>query len=122
MSINDELLQELDTIQSELGFSGRSEVIRAGVRMLLDDSRQKTKLKGALDAILLVIHSDAHSHATFHARHDFQSIIRTQLHNHLQKEKCLEIFILHGDAKQVLELEESFKTNKKIDYVKLIVS
>jgi CopG family nickel-responsive transcriptional regulator len=39
MSLTSELLDEIDTLQGELGFSGRSEVIRAGIRMLLADSR-----------------------------------------------------------------------------------
>ena len=34
ISLNDEILSELDKLQSSMGFSGRSEAIRAGIRHL----------------------------------------------------------------------------------------
>jgi CopG family nickel-responsive transcriptional regulator len=41
LSINDGLLEELDKVRDDLGYSGRSEVIRAAIRLLLTDAREK---------------------------------------------------------------------------------
>ncbi|MGH9991312.1 MAG: CopG family ribbon-helix-helix protein, partial [Nitrososphaera sp.] len=35
VSLNDDILSEIDKLQKALGFSGRSEIVRAGIRNLL---------------------------------------------------------------------------------------
>jgi len=57
VSLNDGLLEEIDQLQKELGFSGRSEVIRAGARMLIADSKEKEKLEGRLNSVILLINN-----------------------------------------------------------------
>jgi CopG family nickel-responsive transcriptional regulator len=48
--------------------------------------------------------------------------MKTQLHNHLREDKCLDIFVLEGDAKQVCEMADVFRRSGGMDYVKLIVA
>jgi CopG family transcriptional regulator, nickel-responsive regulator len=122
MSLTENLLQEIDHLQSELGFSGRSEVIRAGMRMLIADNREKQKLSGRLNSILLVIHNQSAEDIVTEIKHRFENIINTQIHSHLEHVKCLEIFTLYGDAVQIKEFVKQFQTNRKMDYVKLIVA
>jgi CopG family nickel-responsive transcriptional regulator len=122
VSVNDGLLEELDKLQRELGFSGRSEVIRAGARMLIADSREKEQLEGTLNAVLLLIHLQKAEDTVTEIKHDFEDIISTQIHNHLREDKCLEIFILEGDAARIKELVRAFQASGKMDYVKLIVA
>jgi CopG family nickel-responsive transcriptional regulator len=122
VSVNDGLLEELDKLQRELGFSGRSEVIRAGARMLIADSREKEQLEGTLNAVLLLIHLQKAEDMVTEIKHDFEDIISTQIHNHLREDKCLEIFILEGDAARIKELVRAFQASGKMDYVKLIVA
>ena len=44
VSLKDDFLEEVNVIQKELGFSGRSELIRAGLRMIIADNKDKKKL------------------------------------------------------------------------------
>ena len=122
VSLSDKMLEEIDTIQNELGFSGRSEVIRAGLRMLIADNKEKEKLSGTLNCILLLIHNQKAEDAVTELKHDFEDIVSTQIHSHLRGEKCLEIFILCGESFRVKYLLNLFQTNNKMDYVKLIVA
>lgn len=122
MSLSQDLLNELDNVQRNLGFSGRSEVIRAGVRMLIADNKDKEQLVGKLNSILLVIHSQKAEDVVTEIKHKFEDIITTQIHSHLKEDKCLEIFNLDGDAARIKALIKLFQTNRKIDYVKLIVA
>ncbi len=122
MSLNDELLKEMDELQRELGFEGRSEMIRAALRMLIADKKENTKMKGVLDAILLTIHDDKYTKDVSVIRHKYQDIIKTQVHNHLRNHKCLEIFVLNGEAEKIKDLQEKMQTNKKIEFSKLFVS
>jgi CopG family transcriptional regulator, nickel-responsive regulator len=122
VSLNEKVLKDIDKLQKELGFSGRSEVIRAASRMLVEDSREKAKLAGTINGILLVVHNQDAEHVISKIKHQFEDIIKTQIHNHLKEEKCLEIFILEGDAARVRSLLNSLRTSRKVDYLKLIVS
>ena len=122
ISLNERILGDIDKIQKELGFSGRSETIRAGLRMLIADKKDNSKLQGYIDAVLLVIHEDKCSEDVSILRHKYEGLIKTHVHNHLESDKCLEIFILKGNANRIKELSGEFQTNRKIDFVKLIVS
>lgn len=122
VSLNDKILEEIDLLQKELGFSGRSEVIRAGIRMLLADNKEQEKLEGNLNSILLLIHSQKDEEIVTVIKHKFEDITSTQIHSHLKEDKCLEIFILSGDASKIKQLVKSFRKNSKIDYVKLIIA
>ncbi|MFM7797292.1 MAG: CopG family ribbon-helix-helix protein, partial [Candidatus Nitrosotenuis sp.] len=58
ISLNNELLTELDKLQKSMGFAGRSEAIRAGIRNFVSEEKQKTEVSGDIHAILLVVHND----------------------------------------------------------------
>ncbi|HDH41144.1 MAG TPA: CopG family ribbon-helix-helix protein [Candidatus Altiarchaeales archaeon] len=122
ISLSDKLLEETDRIQKELGFSGRSEVIRAGARMLIADSREKEKLVGRINSILLLIHNQKVEDIVTEIKHRFEDITKTQIHSHLRENKCLEVFVLDGDAKRIKEITRLFQTSGKMEYVKLIVA
>lgn len=122
VSLNQKILDEIDTLQDEMGFSGRSEAIRAGIRMLIADKRDKDDLFGVIDATLLVIHDEKYSALVSKIRHDFQQLIKTQIHNHLENQKCLEIFVIKGEVELIRKMTNTFWTNKNLDYVKLVVS
>ena len=57
ISLNEKLLGELDSLKEDMGFSGRSDVIRAAARMLIDDNKQSKKISGNVNAVLFLIHS-----------------------------------------------------------------
>ena len=58
ISSNDEILKQIDNLQSTMGFSGRSDAIRAGIRSFVSEEKQKQDLSGEVNAILLVVHND----------------------------------------------------------------
>ena len=122
ISLTDEILNEIDRLQQELGFSGRSEVMRAGARMLLADNKEKENLEGRLNSVLLLIHTQKVEGTVTEIKHKYEDIISTQIHNHLREDKCLEVFILEGDAGRIKQLLKLFRTSGKMDYVKLIVA
>src|SRR3989338_10863971 len=122
ISLNDKILKDMDKLQRELGFTGRSEVIRTALRMLLADKKEMEKLSGIIDGIMIIIHDDDHSEAFSKIRHNNQEIIQTQVHNHLQSHKCMEILILKGDAEKVKRLSRELQTNRNIEYSKLMIT
>ena len=120
ISLNDEILAELDKLQKSMGFSGRSEAIRAGIRTFVSDEKQKSELSGNIHAILLVVHNDEYDHVVSGITHNFEDLITTHLHSKIEKEKCMELFLIDGDAEKVSTMTRNFQTNKNMDTVKLV--
>jgi len=120
ISLNDEILAELDKLQTSMGFSGRSEAIRAGIRTFVSEEKQKADLSGNIHAILLVVHNDEFDHVVSGITHNFEDLITTHLHSKIEKEKCMELFLIDGDAEKVSTMTKDFQTNKNMDTVKLV--
>ena len=117
ISLNDEILSELDKLQSSMGFSGRSEAIRAGIRTFVSEEKQKSDLSGNIHAILLVVHNDEFDHIVSGITHNFEDLITTHLHSKIEKEKCMELFVIDGDAEKVSTMTKNFQINKNMDTV-----
>jgi CopG family nickel-responsive transcriptional regulator len=120
ISLTDELLSELDKLQKSMGFTGRSEVIRAGIRSFVSEEKQKDELSGSLHAILLVVHNDEFDDIIAGLKHSFEDLIITHLHSKIHGNKCVELFMLDGEAERVGMITRNFKINKKMDTVKLV--
>ncbi len=121
VSLSENLLEEISRIQMEMGFSGRSEVVRAGLRKLIAERKERERLSGRINSILLVVHDREDEDIVNKIKHEFDDVINTQLHSHLRGEKCLEIFILDGEAERIREIVDCFETCGKMEYVKLII-
>jgi CopG family nickel-responsive transcriptional regulator len=120
ISLNKEILEEIDKLKSLLGFSGRSEIIRAGIRNLLAEEKEKQDLIGLLHALLLIIHDEKSDDQVTEMRHDYDKLINTHLHSKIDRDRCLEIFLIKGNANDIREMTKKFQTNKKMDHIKLI--
>ena len=121
MSVDARMLENIDSMRALYGFSGRSETIRAGVRLLDEDARAKQKMSGKMNAVLLVVHQAAAEDAVGRIRCEFEDIVKTQLHAHLKEGKCLELFVLDGSAQKIRELARRFTVHRKIGNAKLLV-
>ncbi len=120
ISLNNEMLQDVDKIMKALGFSGRSELVRAGIRSLVSEEKERQDIIGSLHAMLLVIHDEESEQEVTSAKHTFDELIGTHIHSKVDNNKCLEIFLLKGEAEKIKNMTKAFQTNKKMDRVKLI--
>lgn len=122
ISLNDEILSEIDKLQKSMGFSGRSEIIRAGIRNLIAEEKQRSNLSGLIHAILMVIHNEESEQIVTGIKHNHEELIGTHLHSKIEGNKCMELFLLHGQADKVDGMTKDFETNRKMDHVKLVVT
>ncbi len=121
ISLNDGILTDLDNLQNTMGFSGRSEAIRAGIRAFIATEKQYGDMVGNIHAILLVVHNDAFDDIVSGIRHSFEDLITTHLHTKIEQEKCMELFIVDGDAEKISTMTRDFQTNKNMDTVRLVM-
>ena len=120
ISLTDEILKEIDALQKSLGFSGRSDAIRAGIRSFVSEEKQKEDLSGNVNAILLVVHNDEYDNQVNGIKHSYEDLITTHLHSKIEGDKCMELFMLKGEADSVTSITKDFQINKRMDTVKLV--
>ena len=120
ISLNNDILTEIDKLQKALGFSGRSEIVRAGIRNLLAEEKDRQDLYGELFAVLLAIHDEKSDDQVTDMQHDYDRLITTHIHNKIDRDRCLEISLLKGEAAEIKDMTKKFQSNKKMDHVKLI--
>jgi CopG family nickel-responsive transcriptional regulator len=120
ISLNDEILSEIDKLQKSMGFSGRSEIIRAGLRILISEEKQRSNLSGLIHAILMVVHDEESEQIVTGIKHNYEDLIGTHLHSKIDGNKCMELFLLRGEAEKVDIMTRDFQTNRKMDHVKLV--
>mgnify|MGYP003322137939 FL=1 len=101
ISLNDEILKQIDSLQKNLGFSGRSDAIRAGIRSFVSEEKQKEDLSGNVNAILLVVHNDEYDNQVTEIKHSYEDLITMHLHSKIEGDKCMELFILKGESDPV---------------------
>jgi CopG family nickel-responsive transcriptional regulator len=120
VSLNDDIMNEMEKLQKLLGFSGRSEIVRAGIRNMLSEEKQRNDLTGMLHSLLLVIHDEKSDDEISNMRHSYDKLINTHLHSKIDRDRCLEIFLLRGEAEEIRHMTREFQANKRMDNVKLI--
>ena len=120
ISLTEEILKEIDSLQKNLGFSGRSDAIRAGIRSFVSEEKQKENLSGNVNAILLVVHNDEYDNQVNGIKHSYEDLITTHLHSKIEGDKCMDLFMLKGEAESVSSITKDFQINKKMDTVKLV--
>ncbi len=121
LSLPQQMVVTIDEIQKSLGFSGRSELVRAALRLMLEDQRQKASLKGRVTAILAVTHDQEDEEAVTRIKHLFEDVIRTHLHNKLSRSNCVELFLLEGDAEKITGMCKGFQKEDQMKSVKLLL-
>ena len=120
ISLTEEILKEIDSLLKNPGFSGRSDALRAGIRSFVAEEKQKEDLSGNVNAILLVVHNDEYDNQVNGIKHSYEDLITTHLHSKIEGDKCMELFMLKGEANSVSDITKDFQINKKMDTVKLV--
>ena len=120
LSFPESMLKEMDAIQKDSGFTGRSELVRAAIRMLLEDSREKATAAGEMNGLLIVTHDEEEEAPVTKLKHQYEDIITTHVHNKTKTTMCIELFVLQGDAKKINSMSKSFQAEDKMKSTKLI--
>lgn len=121
LSMPDELVRSMEELQESQGYAGRSELIRAALRLMLDDAREKDSLKGQVNAVLVITHDEFNEEPITKLKHEFEDIVKTHLHNKLSRTNCVELFLLEGEGKKISSMTKALQKEEKIRSVKVII-
>lgn len=122
ISLTDKNVEDLESLQKDLGFTGRSEAIRAAMRTLLAENSERRSMVGRVDGVLIMINDACASGSIHDIYHDNHPLIKTHVHNHLGNHKCMNMMVLSGDALDINELLDQMYRLEGIAYLKFIRS
>ncbi len=120
ISLNDDNLSALETIQKAYGLSGRSEAVRSSINAALAEIRELESLDGTIEGVLIIVrgnHADPWM-SLIQAR--YEQCIKTQMHSHLQNHKCLEVMVVSCEASVLKGMMREIHSEGKADYVKFV--
>ena len=95
-------------------------MVRAAIRLLLEDTRAKDALAGKTNAVIVVGHARDDEEPVTRLKHKFEGIVRTHVHVKVSHEDCIELFVLAGEGKEIASMTKEFEKERKIRSVKLL--
>ncbi|MCL2785826.1 MAG: ribbon-helix-helix protein, CopG family [Methanomassiliicoccaceae archaeon] len=122
ISLPDESVAALEKIREHLELSGRSEAVRASVKIAEAEIKDMERMDGDVEGVLIIVHSTHHDQWIGMLQHRYESIIKTQLHSHLQNRKCLEVMIISSGSDVFERMMKEIYGVGKADYVKFVRS
>ena len=120
LSFPTELLREMDAVQRNSGFTGRSELVRAAIRLMLEDNRGKDSLSGEINGLIVVTHNEDEEEPVTKLKHGFEDIIKTHIHSKTTSSICVELFLVHGDARKVVAMSKAFEAEDRMKSTKFL--
>lgn len=121
LSLPDQMIKDMNQIQKSQGFTGRSELVRAAIRLMLEDTKEKDALVGNISAVVTVTHRQDNEEPITRLKHAFEEIVRTHVHSKINQGNCVEVFLLEGDGRKVAAMTKAFQKEEHIKSVKIII-
>jgi CopG family nickel-responsive transcriptional regulator len=122
ISLPENLLGRFDEIITKRGYSSRSEGVRDSIRSYILQYEWMNEVEGQRIGILTIIYDHDQRGVVnnlIDLQHDHSDIVNSSLHVHLDDHNCLEILLLRGEGKAVVEVSEKIMALKGVKHVKL---
>lgn len=126
ISLDSDLLEKFDEHIDAKGYDNRSEAIRDLIRELLvkkewqaaDDDEPRVAV------VMLVYNHDEHElgHQLMHEQHDNHDVVVSTMHVHMDRENCLELLVLRGPAKDVVDVGNRLVSTRGVKLGKLLLA
>jgi metal-responsive CopG/Arc/MetJ family transcriptional regulator len=88
--------------------------------LLLEDTRDKEALSGAMNAVVVVGHASVDEELVTRLKHSYGDIVRAHIHCRISQEDCMEVFVLAGKGEQIAAMARGFERERKTKCVKLL--
>jgi CopG family nickel-responsive transcriptional regulator len=123
ISLEEELMKELDNYVNTNKFSNRSQALRHIIENNIVEEKWQCNniVAGAIIMIYNHQKKDNLTNSTV-IQHGYHDVILSSQHYHIDKEMCLEIIAVKGKAKKLTELSDKLISIKGIKHGKLIMS
>lgn len=124
ITLDDDLMDELDRIMVERGYANRSEAIRDLARAGLARARiEATPEASCVAAMVYTYHHHARelSRKLTATHHDHHDLTVSSLHVHLDQDQCLEVSVLKGSVAEVRHFAEHLVAQRNIQNGEIVI-
>jgi CopG family nickel-responsive transcriptional regulator len=107
VTLPSDLLKRFDQFMKARGYYSRSEAFRDALRSLIAEAEIAKTETGNVAATMMITCEYARRDVDLRmseVRHEFDDIVVENVHRHINKQYCLEVFIAEGNYQRVLEL------------------
>jgi CopG family transcriptional regulator, nickel-responsive regulator len=125
VSMDEELLTKFDKMISRRGYATRSEALRDMVRESLEEEEVLTDENAeSVGTISLVYNHHARNlnAKLTAAQHHALDLISSNLHIHLDEDRCLEVLVVRGAYHRVRELADNLISIKGVKHGKFVTT
>lgn len=123
VSLEQQLLGKFDKHINRKNYSNRSEAFRDLIRqeLVMQEWKEDGEVAGAI-TLIFNHHKRELTNKLTDIQHDFQKIILSTQHIHLDHDNCLEIIAIKGSPKQAQRLTCILRAIKGVKYATLSMS
>jgi CopG family transcriptional regulator, nickel-responsive regulator len=124
ITLDDDLMQELDAVIAERGYQNRSEAIRDFTRAGMQQAEQEKGNSGECVAALVYVYDHAARELSrrliesYHGHHDLSL---ATLHVHLDDDNCMEVTALRGSSAEVQHLADHIIAERGVKYGRVVM-
>ncbi len=124
VSLPEKTARQLDNLVKEKGYPSRSELVREAVRGLIKADQRLADLEGDIDGVIILLYDHKASREVSDVRHANMHLIKSFMHTdftdhtcsvHEGACKCCEVLLFSGDAEEVRNVHDAFRTTKHVD-------
>ena len=124
ITIDDELMHELDRIIASRGYQNRSEAIRDLARAGIREAAENLDAKGDCVAALVYVYDHAARQLPkrlTEAFHDHHELSLASMHAHLDHDNCMEVTILRGQTAKVQHFAEHVIAERGVRHGRIVL-
>lgn len=120
VSLPDAMVEQVDHVIGEGGFTGRSEVVRAALRDFLHshDAEGARRANARRTATLTVVYEEGAEREVSEIRHRFGRVVASMMHAHAGPQ-CVELYFLAGSGNDVRQFADRLRAARPVLQVHL---
>ena len=124
ITLDEELLEEVDALMRTRGYQNRSEAIRdltrSGLKQVKEEAVPEALCMGALVYVYDHAARDLSKRLTRHS-HDHHSLTLSTLHVHIDHDSCLEVALLKGQGRELKQFADEVTSSRSVRHGQLVL-
>ena len=124
VSMDELLLKKFDELISEKNYKNRSEAIRDVIRENLVCEEWKDEKGEKVGTVTLIYnhHKRGISEKLNEIQHHMHEYIISSMHIHLDEENCLEVIVVKGNARKIIDIVNKLISLKGVKHGKFVMT
>ncbi len=124
VTLDEELLSEVDALMALRGYQNRSEAIRDltrnGLKQVKEEVAPNAPCMGAMVYVYDHAARDLSKRLTRHS-HDHHDLTLSTLHVHINHDSCLEVALLKGQGSALKQFADEVTSSRSVRYGQLVL-